>query len=357
MTEGWLALDYLTPEELAVAAAGTGSEVLGIAAFAPGPAAESIDPLPAGAADIPVARVPLPPLSGESTRYEVWRASGPLRSSRLGAVHCRDNGRFLFGCIAFDEAPGSGLTGATESAYAQLFDCLAERGFGQLLRVWNYFPAINVATGALERYRQFNAARQNAFRRFGREVRGQVPAACALGCDPRGSCMIYFLAGTGSGVPIENPRQVPAYDYPARYGAHPPTFSRAMLTTAARDPMLFISGTASIRGSRSRHPGDVRAQAEETVTNLHALIEAANRRDGERRAQDFPGAGGARFDPVQLHYKAYLRHPADRAIVEATLREGLAPTRPILWLRADVCRADLLLEIEAAGPRVRACAA
>ncbi len=142
MTDGWLGLDYLTPAQLGAAATGNGSDILGIAAFATGSAPDASEPLPAGAAEIPVARVPLPPLSGEPARYEVWRASGPLRSRRLGAVHCRDNGRFLFGCLAYDEAAEAGADGAdgavsslgraTERAYvAELLEVgleHAERG-------------------------------------------------------------------------------------------------------------------------------------------------------------------------------------------------------------------------------------
>ena len=66
-----------------------------------------------------------------------------------------------------------------------------------------------------------------AFLSSGCGVRGDVPAACALGSPAGGALIVYFLAARHAGTAIENPRQLPAYDYPAEYGAFSPTFSRA----------------------------------------------------------------------------------------------------------------------------------
>src|SRR5262249_12681497 len=60
-------------------------------------------------------------------------------------------------------------------------------------------------------------------------------------------------------------------------------------------------------------------------------------------------AGGQLFAAEQLKYKAYLRHPGDMRIVVDELRRALQPAEPVVYLNADVCRADLLVEIEAVG--------
>lgn len=102
--------------------------------------------------------------------------------------------------------------------------------------------------------------------------------------------------------------------------------------------MLFVSGTSSIVGDRTVHAGDVRSQTRETVTNIRSLIAEANR-----------AAGAELFAPEQLKYKVYLRRPDDLKVVARQLSQSLAPATPIVCLRADVCRADLLIEIEATG--------
>ena len=333
-----LGVDYLTPAELGEFRARGWPDVLGVALFGSGD-------VPVQASEVPLARVAIRPLGEQSTVCEVWRTAGPFRSGTAGLVHYRTNGQFVFGRVILAEADtdsaadgGNGLRLASERAYAELFRCLATLGFAHIVRIWNYLPEINREVGGLERYRQFNEARQRAFKSFRGQVNGNVPAACALGSPPGGSLVIYFLAGADEGTAIESPRQIPAYDYPPQYGASSPTFSRATLTCAPSQPMLFVSGTASIVGHRTVHAGNVLAQTRETLINIRALVAEANRI-----------AGRPVFVAEQLKYKAYLRHPGDLRIVVDELRQALQPAAPIVYLNADVCRADLLVEIEAVG--------
>jgi enamine deaminase RidA (YjgF/YER057c/UK114 family) len=297
------------------------------------------------ATEVPLARVAVRPLGDRLAVYEVWRTAGPFSSGTAGLVHYRTNGRFVFGHVTLAEADtdrhagdGNGLRLASERAYAEVFGCLARLGLVHIIRIWNYLPEINREVGGLERYRLFNEARQRAFKSFRGHVNGNVPAACALGSPPGGSLVVYFLAAAHEGTAIESPRQIPAYDYPPQYGAFSPTFSRATLTRAPAQPMLFVSGTASIVGHRTVHAGNVLAQTRETLLNIRALVAEANRI-----------AGGLLFAAEQLKYKVYLRHPGDMPIVVDELRQALQPAAPIVYLNADVCRADLLVEIEAVG--------
>jgi chorismate lyase / 3-hydroxybenzoate synthase len=207
-----------------------------------------------------------------------------------------------------------------------------------LIRIWNYLPDINAQAGDDERYRHFNSARQMAFRKSGRATLGTVPAACALGSPTGSPISIYFLAARRPAKMIENPRQTSAYYYPPKFGKHSPIFSRACVWGESGGSNLFISGTASIVGHETIHPGDVVAQTRETMINIGALLDEANR-----------VVGAARYSLEGLQLKVYVRKPSDLAAIEATLAQLLKPAADIVYLQADACREDLLVEIEAVG--------
>jgi len=135
---------------------------------------------------------------------------------------------------------------------------------------------------------------------------------------------------------IENPRQTSAYQYPQQYGPRSPTFSRASLVRLEQGEVLFVSGTASIVGHASLHPGDVVAQTRETMANIEAVLAEANRL-----------ARQTRFELADLYYKVYVRDPADLEQIRAELTRHVGDALRAVYLQADVCRQDLLLEIEA----------
>jgi chorismate lyase / 3-hydroxybenzoate synthase len=340
-----LHLDYLS---LAEYQAARWSEVLGVATFDPAPCSGG------GAAGIPVAQVPTPVLIGTADVHEVWRCGEPAESGERNRVRFRRSDQLLFGCIAVPEAEApeaaapAGASGAaaassalhavTVGVYRDICTTLDGLGYPYLLRIWNYLPDINLDSHGSERYRQFNSARQAALREAGRPLTGNVPAASALGASRGSPLLVYFLAGREAPVYIENPRQVSAYRYPREYGPHSPVFSRATLLRQRGSLTLFISGTASIIGHRSIHVGDTAAQTRETLANIEALLEEANR--VER---------GAHFTLGSLALKVYVRRPADLPVIRAQLAAALSPSQPVICLQADICRQDLLVEIEATG--------
>jgi enamine deaminase RidA (YjgF/YER057c/UK114 family) len=313
-------------------------DVLGVVVF---------DATPCGIAfgDVPVVEVALPALGASAAVCEVWRARAPLKSGRAGAVRYRASDDLLFGCVALHEstavAPAGGPTPlqcATQDAYGQLFRLLDDSGYGNLLRVWNYLPDINLETAAGERYRQFNSARHQAFLANRRTIGSGVPAACALGSRRGGALVVYFLASRSVPRMLENPRQQSAYRYPRQYGAHSPTFSRAALAGTGPGSSLLISGTASIVGHTSVHPGDAAAQTRESFANIAALVAAANAADG-----------GPRYALEALKYKIYVRDPGDLPAVSVETDRIVGGGAVLGYLEADICRAELLVEIEAAG--------
>jgi chorismate lyase/3-hydroxybenzoate synthase len=279
-------------------------------------------------------------LSERGPMADIWHAEGAVRSGMTGVVRWRTDGHWVLGAIDLDEsAEHHGLAHLSEMAYHDLFRTLEETGCPHLQRIWNYLPQINGDGGGLERYRQFNMGRQKAFLDAGQAAFDGAPAACALGIR-QGSLCVRFLAGQVAPVPVENPRQVSAYRYPETYGPRAPTFSRAALAAlGGGDVALFISGTASIVGHETVHLGDVRAQTHETLRNLAAVIAAANDRTS------------AVFELARLEAVVYVRQVADAPVVRAVLDEVLGAdahtVRHAVYLEADICRQDLLVEIEA----------
>lgn len=302
---------------------------------------------PAVAPVWPLQRLVTPLLGASRSGFEeawVVPGDGPMQSGHAEGIAWRRCGDLLFGVIELDEAqvtatpPRSALHIASEQAYARIFRLLDAQGLPHLWRLWNYMADINGESDGLERYRQFNMGRAEAFENAARSVVGRVPAACALGLA-HGPLSIAFLASASPVVPIENPRQVSAFHYPSEYGPRPPTFSRAALAHRPGQDILFVSGTASIVGHQTVHPGDVRAQTAESLDNIAAVLEAA---------RPLTLRGGFALD--DLGYRVYVRHADDLATIRAVLSEWVG-SAPVVFVQADVCRSDLLVEVEAQGIR------
>jgi chorismate lyase / 3-hydroxybenzoate synthase len=276
-------------------------------------------------------RVGLTPLRGEGI-VEVWHASGPVTVGFDGVLRYACDANHLLGAIELDERRYGGLRQAAEVAYTALSRFIAASRHPHLLRVWNYLDGINRGDGDEERYKLFCMGRAAGLREYSRD--DLFPAATCIGRrDGDPTLQVYCLAGRARGMPLENPRQMSAYRYPREYGPAAPSFSRAML---ASDRLVMISGTASIVGHASRHPGDLRAQLDETITNLSNVL---------HRAAGYVPAITPRIGPESL-LKFYLRDAALLPEVEALIRERLPPATRSIILHADICRAELLVEVD-----------
>lgn len=295
------------------------------------------------AGDLPCLHVRAATLVPAQPWRALWVTDRPVTAGVYGRIRYRHTDQLLFGTVAVDESAFreidgvSALQQAAKQVYGELFAALDQAGFPGLLRVWNYLPRINAIEHGVERYRQFNIGRQDAFAAWGRELTGRVPAASALGVE-HGALEIGFFATRSPLDAVENPRQVSAYHYPADYGPRSPTFSRAAVAHLPGQDLLFISGTASIVGHQTVHGGDVGAQTRETLTNIGAVLNEA--------AQVASGIGPS---AAQLSCLAYVRDAADLAVVQAQVHDVLGADAQVCYVQADVCRADLLVEIEASG--------
>lgn len=228
---------------------------------------------------------------------------------------------------------------------------LRDTGFAHPVRMWNFVPGIHDPMGGVggaggagdgvNRYHVFNMGRYDAFVRWyeGAAAFGRVlPAASAVGHG--GENLVVCALGTRSpGVPVENPRQVPAFGYSRAHGPLPPCFARATVAELPGGTRLLVSGTASIRGEESLHAGSVGAQLDETFENLDRLVRSVGTNGG---------VNGDRFDLNGVETaRVYFPRAVDRGLLLAGVSSRLPASAAVELFPAWVCRAELLVEIEA----------
>ena len=273
----------------------------------------------------------IPVLQGEAREMLFPEIVRPLAGAGLQLF---TNGDLLLGCVTEPVADERELARQTQALYRRVLT--AVRGH-HLYRIWNYVPRINALTDGFENYRAFCQGRSLAFEaEAGAGFPRVLPSASGVGTTD-GCLSVVFIAGHVLPRHIENPEQVPAYRYPAEHGPRPPSFSRATVAALPGRTLTFISGTAAIKGHLSVAPGALAAQLDCTLDNLRLISLAA-------------GAGEDLGAPRKLrrHFKVYVRDTGDVTAVHARLeRSLLKPTDHVIYLRADICRAELVVEIEA----------
>lgn len=263
-------------------------------------------------------------LTATPVLVEEWWSPGPVQAGNIGALSWVAGPDILF---AAWQQPDEELETSTEQAYVEIFAALRSLGYPHPLRIWNYFSRIHADECGLERYQAFCTGRARALEQL-KVDEINMPAATAIGTQTPG-LFVYLIAARKPGQPVENPRQVSAYHYPRTYSPDSPAFARATRLDTPTGSQLLLSGTASIVGHQTRHIGDCAAQAREILANLRALQHAAG--DGI---------------PALNWLRVYLREAKDRDIVRATLAHHLRPMPTLQWIQGDVCRRDLLVEIE-----------
>ena len=273
----------------------------------------------------------IPVLRGEAREMLFPEIARPLADTGLQLF---TSGDLLLGCVTEPVMDERGLARQTQALYSRVLT--AARGH-HLYRIWNYVPRINALTGGFENYRAFCQGRSLAFEaEAGAGFPRVLPSASGVGTTD-GCLSLIFVAGHALPRHIENPEQVPAYRYPAEHGPRPPSFSRATVATLPGRALIFISGTAAIKGHLSVAPGALAAQLDCTLDNLRLISLAAG-------AGDDLGAQ----KKLRRHFKVYVRNAGDVTAVQAQLeRSLLTPSDHVIYLRADICRAELIVEIEA----------
>ena len=256
---------------------------------------------------------------------EEWLAAAP-RHGEAGAVRWSRAGGFTFAAVSRSLSDGADVSAVTHQLYLDLLQFLQSGDHPHLLRFWNYVPAINRGDGDDEVYKRFCTGRLRAFREMA-VSEAQFPAASAVGCSGD-RLTVQVLAGAHAGEHHGNHNQMDAFAYPRQYGISSPSFARATSVTAGSSRLLFVSGTASIVGHATRYPHQLDGQVQVTVDNMMSLLEQT----------------GKAVDEL-VSMRVYLRNPADRDAVDAVLSRTFSRCQKI-YVQAEICRADLLLEVE-----------
>ena len=203
--------------------------------------------------------------------------------------------------------------------------------YRDVARTWFYLADI------LAWYPEFNRSRTAVYGQFGilpgqdngrlrlpasTGIHGRVPTGAACALD------LFAVVGPVASRPpvkqLNNPGQQDAF----LYGS---AFSRGALLRQPDVSLLQVSGTAAIdEKGASLYPGDVRAQIDCTFDKIAALI----------------GQEGARLTDIAAAC-VFVKRPEDAlAYQERAAAQGLS-NLPVVIMVADICREDLLFEIDA----------
>jgi enamine deaminase RidA (YjgF/YER057c/UK114 family) len=297
-----------------------------------------------------------PPCDGAALALEAWAIGG----SDVRLEHCGpnvmtvtyDSVRWIY-CAGFTpKAIAGGVYAQTLDALAQMRAGLEAAGgsFEQVVRTWYYLSSITEPEEQHQRYQELNRARTDYYRdiHFHCSVlepnapRGVYPASTGIGMAGTGLVLSCLALETRRDdvflLPLENPQQTPAYAYHPKYSPQSPKFSRALALVLGDYVTTWISGTASIVNSETWHEGDVERQTEQTITNIERLIAPEN-----FTLHGVPGAGASLHDLAKI--RVYLKRAEDLPKCRAICERRFGPV-PVIYAVADICRPELLVEIE-----------
>jgi enamine deaminase RidA (YjgF/YER057c/UK114 family) len=224
-----------------------------------------------------------------------------------------------------------------------------EMTFDHIVRQWNFIGNILLIKNEIQNYQTFNEVRSDNYHRF-RNIHS-YPAATGVGMKYGGVILDFCAVEAKSDlkiIAIDNPDQIRPYDYSQQVlkgkpaggkGINqPPQFERAVFLDDGQYSTLFVSGTASIIGQETIGINDVERQTVVTLENISRLTDAG--RIGHLTGNPEAGAG----DPILL--RVYIKKPIDFPVVKEICNKRF-PHVQTIFIEADICRDNLLVEIEA----------
>jgi len=297
-----------------------------------------------------------PPCSGAALAIEAWAIGGNLVQFERPASNVL---KVSYDDLTWTYCGSINPRKLTDGVYTQSLDAFQQMksrlqqagvAFDHVMRTWLVLGSITELEGKLERYMELNRARTDFYQdtQFGSHhvmpgvKKNMYPASTGIGMNGPSlavSCMALdtprkdvFL------LPLENPQQTPVYYYEACYSPKSPKFVRAMAGLIGDYTTIWVSGTASIVQSKTLHVGDARKQTEQTIDNIECLIAPEN-----LAQHGAPGAGAKLSDLAKV--RVYVKRPEDYAICREVCERRFGNV-PAIYTIADVCRSDLLVEIE-----------
>lgn len=222
-----------------------------------------------------------------------------------------------------------------EVVFGRVAEIMRREGFpvDSIQRQWNYVEGITRETHGCQHYQALNDARSEFYAPV--FWTNGYPAATGIG-TVCGGITVDVNAATGLvSRAVDNPLQRAAHVYSEKVlrpgdRAVPttPKFERARVVEYGGQSLCYVSGTAAIRREESLAGMDAVRQTGVTVGNI-----------GQLTAQV---SSGCRVRSARV----YVKRAEDVPAVEEAVRAAY-PEADLLFLEADVCRPELLVEIEA----------
>jgi enamine deaminase RidA (YjgF/YER057c/UK114 family) len=232
----------------------------------------------------------------------------------------------------------------SKEVFARIEKILTHENFAikSIVRQWNYIENITRFDGDHQHYQDFNDSRSHFYAKT--KWDSGYPAATGIGTQ-YGGVMVELIAFTGEAFidqALDNPLQVSPHKYSQQVllGAKDealdrrttPKFERGRVLGLQDTQTIFISGTAAIRGEHSLVSDDVTEQTRMTMANIDHLISP----------QNCPLENASRvYEILRIYVKEYDHMEGVSKYMEANY-----PEVKKIYLHADICRDELLLEIE-----------
>lgn len=289
-----------------------------------------------------------PPLTckilAEACFYDstVWEATSVLESNGGAVLFQNEKCKVLIGSVqSFSNADCKNNSKQVFDDLQLIFNKVAFP-VNTIVRQWNYIENILGFDDQEQRYQAFNNVRSaiygNLFNDKG------YPAATGIGMN-RGGVIIEFMAVQSSelkSVAINNPSQIAAHTYSKNVLAGEecllkttPKFERARYLELFGKKLIFISGTASIIGERTVGVDNPAEQTEITINNIKQLYSK----------EILTQLSGETLNPKYGHARVYIKNPKDFPVIKRTFKSHFGKL-PVVYIIADICRNDLLVEIE-----------
>lgn len=255
-------------------------------------------------------------------------------------------GRFLFAGGFQADVLNSTIEKQSKEVFCSIEKLLTLEQFpiNSIIRQWNYIEEIVGFQGAYQNYQALNDARSDFYAKTTWE--NGYPAATGIGASHGGILIdldaAVFTSPACFATPLDNKLQVAAHEYSEQVliseqkKKTTPKFERAKSMSFGGRGIVYVSGTAAIRGEESLHGAGLAVQLRITMENIAWLISKEN----------LTSAGATCFTEPRLSMlRVYLKETS--FVDEAKeLIESYKLSIPVSYLWADVCRDELLIEIE-----------
>lgn len=240
---------------------------------------------------------------------------------------------------------------AAVEAFSQMKSILDDEqmSFDHLVRQWNYIGNIIEVNNGIQNYQIFNKVRGEYYQKY-RSIKS-YPAATGVGMKHGGVQLDFYGIKPEQSVklfPVDNPDQIKPYSYGQQVlkgiqdggqrKKQPPQFERAVLLVDNLIATLYVSGTASIIGQDTIGIDNINNQTSVTIENVGKLYDL-------NRINRLIGKSETSTGKLSL-LRVYIKDQ-DYFVKVKQICEGFFPGVPVSYIETDLCRDNLLVEMEA----------